>query len=55
MPLAEGSSKKTISSNIAEIMRSYHKKGSIGTSHPKSGKKAQKQAAAIAFAKARGE
>jgi hypothetical protein len=55
MPLASGSSKKTVSSNIAEIMRSYHKKGSIGTSRPKSKSKAMKQAAAIAFAKARGE
>lgn len=52
MPLDRGSSQKTISSNISEIMGSYKKKGSIGTSKPKSKKKAQKQAVAIALSKA---
>ncbi len=52
MPLKRGSSQKTISSNISEIMGSYKKKGSIGTSKPKSKAKAQKQAVAIALNKA---
>jgi len=49
MPLKKGKSKKVISGNIKEIMRSYHKKGTIGTSIPESNEKAQKQAIAIAF------
>ena len=52
MPLARGSSQKTISSNISEMMGSYKKKGTLGTSKPKSKKKAQKQAVAIALNKA---
>ena len=53
MPLKKGKSKKVISDNIKEIMHSYHKKGTIGTSTPASNEKAQKQAIAIAFSKAR--
>lgn len=53
MPLKKGKSKKVISSNIKEIMHSYHEKGTIGTSKPVSDKKAQKQAIAIAFSQAR--
>lgn len=53
MPLKSGKSKKTISSNIGEIMASYKKKGTIGTSKPKSKKAAVKQAVAISLAKAR--
>jgi hypothetical protein len=52
MPLEKGSSKKAISKNISELMRTYKKKGKIGTSKPKSKKKAQKQAVAIALNKA---
>lgn len=53
MPLKKGKSKKTISKNIGELVKSYKKKGSIGTSHPKSKKAAQKQAVAIALSKAK--
>lgn len=52
MPLKKGSSKKTISKNIGELMRSFKKTGKIGTSEPESTKEAQKQAAAIAYSKA---
>jgi hypothetical protein len=52
MPLKKGSSKKTISKNIGELMSSFKKTGKIGTSKPSSTKKAQEQAAAIAYQKA---
>lgn len=53
MPLKSGKSTSDISSNIAELIRGFKKKGSIGASHPGSMRKASKQAAAIAFSKAR--
>jgi len=49
MPLKMGKSKKVISSNIEELLHHYKEDGTIGTSHPKSMKKAQKQAVAIAY------
>jgi hypothetical protein len=49
MPLSKGKSKKTIGKNVKELMKSYKKKGKIGTSKPKTKKKAQKQAVAIAL------
>lgn len=52
MPLKKGSSKKTISSNIGEIVRDYKKDGMIGTSKPKSKAAAVKQAVAVAYSKA---
>jgi len=52
MPLKKGSSQKTISSNIGEIVRDYKKDGMIGTSKPKSKAAAVKQAVAIAYNKA---
>lgn len=52
MPLKSGKSNKVVSSNVAELVRGYEKQGSIGTSHPKDKKAAQKQAVAIALDKA---
>lgn len=53
MPLKTGRSKKVIGSNIGEMVRKYKKTGKIGTSTPSSMDKAQAQAAAIAYSKAR--
>jgi hypothetical protein len=52
MPLKKGSSRKTISSNIGEIVRDYKQDGMIGTSKPKSKAAAVKQAVAVAYSKA---
>lgn len=52
MPLKKGSSQKTISSNIGEMVRTFKESGKIGTSKPKSKAAAVKQAAAIAYEKA---
>jgi hypothetical protein len=52
MPLKSGTSQKTIGKNVSELMKTYKKKGKIGTSKPKSKKAAQKQAVAIALSKA---
>ena len=50
MPLKKGSSSKTISKNIGELVGTYE--GKIGASKPKSKTAAQKQAVAIALNKA---
>lgn len=52
MPLKLGSSNATVSENIAAELATYKHTGKIGTSRPKSKKKAQKQAVAIALSKA---
>ena len=52
MPLKSGSGQKTISSNIAELIDSFQRKGTIGTSTPKSKDAARRQAIAIAYSKA---
>lgn len=52
MPLKKGSSQKTVSKNISEMVGKYKETGKIGTSKPKSKKKAVKQAVAIALSTA---
>ena len=52
MPIKKGKSKKTIQSNIKELIGSYESTGKIGTSKPKSKKKAIKQAIAISYSTA---
>lgn len=52
MPLFKGSSKRTISRNIHEVMHKYHETGMIGNSRPASEAAAAKQAEAIAYDKA---
>ena len=44
-----------INSNIEELLHNYKEDGTIGTSHPKSMEKAQKQVVAIAYSKAKKE
>ena len=51
MPLKAGKGKR--GTNINELLHSYKETGKIGTSHPKSMKKAKAQAAAIAYSKER--
>ena len=53
MPLKRGTSRKTQSSNIREVMHSYDRTGTIGTSRPKSRKAAIRQAVAISYAQKR--
>jgi hypothetical protein len=52
MPLRKGSSPKTITSNIKTLVHEYDREGKVGASHPKSRKKAVKQAVAISLRKA---
>jgi hypothetical protein len=52
MPLKRGSSQKTISANVKKLVHEYDDDGTIGTSHPKSRRKAVKQAVAIALSEA---
>jgi hypothetical protein len=53
MPLKRGSSRKVISENIKELMHTYKREGHIGAARPPDEGKAAKQAAAIAYRKAR--
>lgn len=53
MPLKKGKSNKVFSSNVKELVDAYSSTGKIGTSKPKSKKKAIKQSVAIAYAQKR--
>ena len=55
MPLKAGSSQKTISANIKELISSYKRDGMIGNTKPKDLKDAIRIASAIAYGKARGK
>ena len=52
MPLKNGSSQATVSTNIKSLVDGWKKDGLIGASHPSSKKKAIKQAVAISLSKA---
>ena len=52
MPLNKSKSKKAIQGNIKELIGNYESTGKIGTSKPKSKKKAIKQAIAISYSTA---
>ena len=52
MPLKKGAGPSVVSSNIKTLVDDWKKDGSIGTSHPRTKKKAIKQAVAIALTKA---
>lgn len=53
MPLEKGKGKAVHSRNVEELMKSYLASGTIGTSHPATKEKAEEQANAIAYSKAR--
>ncbi len=52
MGLNKGSSREAISSNIKKLVDEWEDDGTIGNSHPRSKKKAVKQAVAISLKKA---
>ncbi|MGA2080525.1 MAG: hypothetical protein ABSH53_07940 [Holophaga sp.] len=53
MPLKRGCSRRVISRNIRELKHHYKREGRIGRSRPPTAGKAAKQAAAVAYRKAR--
>lgn len=55
MPLKAGKDKKTIHSNVGEMLRSFKKTGKIGGTRPRDQAHAAKVASAAALSKARGK
>lgn len=53
MPLSSGRGKKAHGKNVAELVRNFKAKGTIGHSKPPSMEAALKQANAIAYRKSR--
>ena len=53
MPFKSGSSKATISKNIAECIRSYKKSGKVGNARPRNLKHAMRICSAAAYTSAR--
>jgi len=53
MPIKKGKNRKTVRHNIDEIVQDWERDGTIGTSKPKTKKKARKQGRAVALKKAR--
>lgn len=52
MPLRKGTSSTVVSKNIKILVHEWEKKGAIGASHPKTKKKAVRQAVAISMKRA---
>ena len=52
MPMKSGSSNRTVSQNVSELLKAYHRTGTIGNTTPKSNEKARQIALAAAFTKA---
>ncbi|HJV83706.1 hypothetical protein [Noviherbaspirillum sp.] len=52
MPLKGGKSQDAVKSNIKTLVHEWEDEGKIGSSHPRSKKKAIKQAVAISLKKA---
>lgn len=52
MPLKGGKSQDAVKSNIKTLVHEWEDRGKIGSSHPRSKKKAIKQAVAISLKKA---
>jgi hypothetical protein len=52
MPLAKGKGHKTISGNVAELIKAYRETGKIGNTTPKSLAHAKRIAVAIAYSTA---
>lgn len=54
MPLKKGKSPKIFQANLAELLDSFGETGKIGSSKPKSFKRAKSQAIAIAYSQQHG-
>jgi len=52
MPLTKGKSQAAVKKNVETMVHEWEKDGAIGTSHPKTKKKAIQQAVAISLKRA---